>query len=199
MIPILNPPHFIKGIYLSLILFVTLIDTLLKEIKFKPAKSIIMPIFILLSTFTCFTSTYYFNNWIKTIQDEDYRFKKEEPFYGGMYSQELIVNMDHMIEYIENCPNHVIVMSAKACYYMIPAKKSNGAMDLPFKGNLGGQGERGLIQQIENMENTEILIEKDENQIQYQESKVVRDYIIQNMTKKGEIEEFEIYKKTETF
>lgn len=199
MIPILNQPHFVKGIYLSLILFVSLNNILFKEMNFRIRNDWIVALLVLFSVFMCSISTYYFIGWIETIQDENYRFDKEEPFYGGIYSQELITNIDNIIEYIESNPNRVIVLSTKASFYMIPTKKSNGMMDLPLKGNLGKEGERGLIEQIKNMTHTEILIERDEEQMLYQESKMVREYIIENMTKKGEIEEFEIYEKTDTF
>ena len=57
-----------------------------------------------------------------------------------------------------------------------------------------GRTERGgLVEQIKNMKNVEILIEKEEKNINWQESKNVRQYIVENMTKIGEIEEFEIY------
>ena len=87
----------------------------------------------------------------------------------------------------------MIVLSSKAAFYMIPTGRSNGMMDLPFKGNLGQGGENGLIEKIKNTKNAEFLIEKDEENIEWQESKSVRKYIIDNMEKIGEIEEFEIY------
>ena len=76
---------------------------------------------------------------------------------------------------------------------MIPLKESNGEMDLPFKGNLGKQGETGLINEIKNLKNTEILIKKDENDMNWQESKQTRQYIINHLSCIGEIEDFLIY------
>ena len=43
------------------------------------------------------------------------------------------------------------------------------------------------------MENTNILIDKEE--IKYQESQELRDYIMNNFERIGEIEEFYIYRK----
>ena len=66
-------------------------------------------------------------------------------------------------------------------------------MDLPFYGNLGIEGINGLIKEISDMKNTYILITKEG--IKYQESQALRDYIINNYEKIGEIEEFNIYTK----
>ena len=82
--------------------------------------------------------------------------------------------------------------------YMSPLKINNVEFDLPFLGNLGKEGEPGLIKKIDKLENAEILITKDEDDKSYQESKKVREYIMQKFEKIGEIEEFYIY-KTNTY
>lgn len=193
MIPIFNDSHFLSGIYLSFLLFSFLMYLLVTEIKIKIKSEITCSVLVILSILTCFISTMNFVNWGKFVFTRDYRFDRQEPFYGGIYDEELIENMEHVIAYIENQPKRVIVLSSKASLYMIPTKRNNGRMDLPLKGNLGKGGEKGLIEEIKKLNNIEILIEKDENKIHYQESKEVRKYIIENMDKKGEIEEFEIY------
>lgn len=68
-------------------------------------------------------------------------------------------------------------------------------LDLPLKGNLGKEKEEGLILLIKNMKEAEILIDKNEIDMHYQESKKVREYVKNSMEKIGEIEEFEIYKQ----
>lgn len=195
MIPIFNDSHFLLGIYLSLLLFSFLMYLLVTEIKIKIKNTITCSVLMVLSFLTCFISTMYFVNWSEMVFAKDYRFDRQEPFYGGIYDEELIENMEHVIAYIENHPKRVIVLSSKASIYMIPTKRNNGKMDLPLKGNLGKDGEKGLIEEIKKLNNIEILIEKDENKIHYQESKKVREYMIKNMDKKGEIEEFEIYQQ----
>ena len=64
---------------------------------------------------------------------------------------------------------------------------------MPFYGNLGIEGINGLTQEISDMKNTYILLTKEG--IKYQESQELRDYIINNYKKIGEIEEFNIYTK----
>lgn len=195
IVPIFNDSHFLLGIHLSLLLFSFLMYLLVTEIKIKIKNTITCSVLVVLSFLTCFISTMYFVNWSQFVLAKDYRFNRQEPFYGGIYDEELIENMEHVITYIENHPKRVIVLSSKASIYMIPTKTNNGMMDLPLKGNLGKGGEKGLIEEIKKLNNIEILMEKDENKIHYQESKEVRKYMIENMDKKGEIEEFEIYQQ----
>ena len=85
------------------------------------------------------------------------------------------------------------MLSGKAGFYNILFKNNNGIFDLPFKGNLGKDGEKGLLNKVKELENTEILIEKNEDDLIYQESLVTRKYIKENFEKIGEVEEFEIY------
>lgn len=193
MIPILNDAHFIMGIYLSIIEFAYIAEIFLREVGIKINKKIINSIVIIFSILMCMTSIYYFINWIKTIKSDDYLFEKENPFYGAKCDEEFTNNIKIITEYIKNNQNNVIVLSNKAALYMVPLKRSNGMLDLPFKGNLGKDGEEELIQIIKNLKNTEILIEKQEDNIFWQESKKVREYIMKNLDKIGEIEEFDIY------
>lgn len=194
MVPIFNEVHFQMGMYLSILLFLYLSKILLQEINFKLKNKIIDTILIMFCILTCSVSTIFFTNWINEVYAKDYKFIKQHPFYGGLYDQELIENITNVTTYIKNNQNDVIVLSDKAALYMIPMKSSNGKMDLPFKGNLGKEGENGLVEQIKNRNNIEILIEKNIEDIHYQESKMVRQYIVENMNKIGEIEEFEIYR-----
>lgn len=194
MVPICNDVHFLIGIYLSVLLFLYLIKILWKETNLKINLKIINAIFILIPIFTSVVSISHFSDWMQVIHEESYEFTKEKPFYGGIYKEGLTEKMDNITNYIENNSNRVVILSGKAALYMVPLKRSNGMMDLPLKGNLGEEGEKGLIEQIKRMENVEILIEKEEENINWQESKTVRQYIIESMTKIGEIEEFEIYR-----
>lgn len=193
--PILNIMHFLLGIYLSVILLTYLVTIFFRELKIKISEKIIKSVLLIFLIIMSLNSIYSFVSYINTINSEEYIFEKEDPFYGTIYNEEILKNIQNIKKYIEDNPNNVVVLSHKAALYMVPLKKSNGMFDLPFKGNLGKNGENGLIEKIKKLKNTEILIEKDENNIIYQESKKVRKYIINNMDKIGEIEEFEIYYK----
>lgn len=117
-------------------------------------------------------------------------------FYGAEITGETINQIkevdNYMIEQQYNNIN-VIILSQNAALYNIPLKRKNGKYDLPFLGNLGKEGEEGLIMEISKMTHTQILIVKDEKDMHGQESKKVRKYIIDNLNKVGEIQEFYIY------
>lgn len=120
------------------------------------------------------------------------------PFFGAIISDEQKENIDTICSYIEEKENQGIevkIISCKAMLYTTPLNINNGELDIPFRGNLGKEGENGLIEKIKELENVEILITKDEEDKLYQESERVRDYIINNLEQVGEIEEFLIYKK----
>ena len=70
-------------------------------------------------------------------------------------------------------------------------------LDLAFRGNLGLEGEQGLIQTVENQENAIILIDNDEefNKCS-QDSMLAREYIKNNYNFIGEIEDFLIYERS---
>ena len=98
-------------------------------------------------------------------------------------------------EYIDSSEKRVIILSNQAAVYFIPLKISNGFMDLPFLGNMGKDGEDELIKQIQEMENVQFLIIKEDEELFYQESKKANEYIRNNLALVGEIEEFDIYEK----
>ena len=71
--------------------------------------------------------------------------------------------------------------------------KNNKNLDLPFLGNLGKDGEDGLISEVRNLNSgTKILISKEKF---WQESEKLRNIIINNYKKIGEIEDYYIYEK----
>ena len=76
---------------------------------------------------------------------------------------------------------------------MLNLNKNNGIFDMPFLGNLGTKGEKGLIDDIKQLENTIILIQTDSEKVFYQESKNARNYIINNYNKIEENQKFSAY------
>ena len=76
---------------------------------------------------------------------------------------------------------------------MIPLERNNGDFDLPFKGNLGIEGEDGLIEKVDNMQNVQFLIYKNKDEKCYQESEKVKEYVKNTKKYVGEIAGFEIY------
>ena len=93
-------------------------------------------------------------------------------------------------QYINNNNGKAIIFSKEAALYNIPEKRSNGAMDLPFLGNLGYGGEEAMLEQIKAKKGYQILLTKENY---WQESDKITDYIRRHYHKIGEVEEFEIY------
>lgn len=193
--PIINDVHTLIAIFLSIILHIFIIKIMVKKINIKINIKFINIILIIICTITSVFSIYCFENWriSKNYFKENYKIEKENPFYGGILKKETIEKINSITNYINNNSNTVIILSNQAALYMIPLQRNNGVMDLPFKGNLGKEGEKGLIEEIKNINNLEILIVKDEKDMMWQESKLVRKYILENLKKIGEIEEFYIY------
>ena len=119
--------------------------------------------------------------------------------YNQLYiCDEGIDKINKLKEYISDKKNEnedVVILSYDAVLPMVELDINNGEFDLAFVGNLGYDGENKLIDKIKELENTEILIFTDEEDCFWQESKKVREYIMENMKRKGEILEYTIYEK----
>ena len=114
-------------------------------------------------------------------------------YFGGFMEQKLQEKIELVDNYIleeGKKENRVVIISEKAALYMIPLNINNGDFDLAFVGNLGKNGESKLIEKVKNSENTKYLIDKN---IYWQISLNLRNYIITNLEKTGDIGGFEIY------
>lgn len=76
---------------------------------------------------------------------------------------------------------------------MIPIDRYNKDYDMILKGNLGKDGEEGQIEKIKEEENAKFLIMNSKYKRNWQNPENVRNYIINNKEKTGEIGNFEIY------
>lgn len=192
MFPIFNEAHFIIGILLAYIEFIYIIKIIINNVEIKISNKIKASMLAIICISMIINSAYNYILWYKHTNNEIYSYGFEHPFYGAIIEECEQKEINNVINYIQNNTNQVIVLSSKAALYMVPLKASNGKMDLPFKGNLGQAGEIGLIKEINEMKNVEILINKENNH--WQESKWVKEYIRNNLKKIGEIESFYIYK-----
>lgn len=196
-LPIVNEAHFIMAIHLSLILLVNICNIIItkNEINIEKYNIIgkIAKVFILVNIII---PTMSIINWANVIKTKDYQYKYEEPFWGSIISNKLYNNIENVTKYIENKQQEdieIIVFSSKAGLYQVPLKRSNGYMDMPFYGNTGTLTEEEIEKDISNRKNTEILLEKDEENLEWQEMENLVKRLKQKFTKIGEIEEFEIY------
>ena len=97
--------------------------------------------------------------------------------------------------YKENDGKKIIIVDAEACVYDIPMDIYNKNFDMFLKGNIGKEGEEGIIKNIENSTNTIYLIKKEGEGLNWQTPKSVIEYIRKNLTELGSIEYYDIYCK----
>lgn len=193
--PIMNSSHTLMGLYVAFILLIYIGKKVVKEFDWNINEKITNIVMVGLVLISISYSIYHFKSWENSIisSEKEYEINEEHPFYGGVFQEGIIENIKIVTNYIENSQRNVIVFSNKAAFYMVPLKKNNGDLDLPHKGNFGVNGEQGIVEKIEKMKNTEFLIEKNDENVTFQESVIVRNYIKENFEKIGEVEEFEIY------
>lgn len=190
--PLLNTYHIILGNTLIFIIIIYWLDLMLEKIKINKKIKISIKITISILVMIVIIRGVYNFYWAGKIS------YKGDSIYKGIYiSEETNDNINKICEYIQNKKQSNIdvkIISYKAPIYMTLLKINNGEFDWPLNGNFGRRGQDGLIDKISELTNTEILITKDEEDKNYQESEKIRDYIINNLEKIGEIEEFYIYK-----
>lgn len=190
--PIMNDVHVMIGIYISCIMIVyCIIWIMLKNlINNKKILKIILASFIIILFFISFCNLIFFE---KNIKKEENLHEYSNPFFGIIIEPSNWDIIKKVTEYINQNNRNVIDLSSDAAFYMVPLKRSNGLMDLALIGNIGKDGENVIINKINNLENTEILLSKEKKC--WQESDKIRTYIKMNLEKIGEIEEYEIFYK----
>lgn len=194
IIPIVNIYHTIIASYISIILLIynlhNIIIIFIKEKTFNKIAIIFSTIVIL---YNLSMSIYWSVRYIPETK-HDIRFY---PYIGIVIERNLANKINNICEYIkENEMNNIEVriISQEADLYMNILKKNNKNTDLPFLGNLGKDGEEGLIKEVSNLKSgTKILISKEN--VFWQESKRLREKIMNEYKRIGEVEDFYIYEK----
>lgn len=187
--PIINEYHIKLALILPFItLFYILHFLILEEFKLE---KILEFISILILGITCIYSFYFSYIWILNAK---FDLAYSHPYYGGVIEKGTEEKIEIINQYIlqqQEVEKRVVILSEEAGLYLIPLQQNNGILDLPFLGNLGREGEDGLIKQIQKLESCHILLKQGD--IFWQESQKTNDYIKQSYEKIGEIEDFDIY------
>ncbi len=193
--PIFNTAHVFMGSVIFIVMMIYILDLLVfKPLLYTEKMNKIKEWLLIVSVVMLLGSNLWYNMYqIKRL--EEYSYGLGSPYYGVLVEEEKRKEIDEILQYIEQeeqAGRNVKIISYYANLYMNLLGRNNGEMDLPFYGNLGKDGEDGLIEQIKQLKNTKILIltQEDEN---YQESKKVMNYIKENYPKEGEIRQFSIY------
>lgn len=126
------------------------------------------------------------------------KISKASHFYNVPIEEDLKSKIEEMSKYIlkRNAEGiDVILVTSDAAYTMINLNQNHKYFDLAFNGNLGYNGINKLIENINNSTKTEFLIYTNEEDMFWQESLEIREYIINNLDKTGEISNYSIYYK----
>lgn len=191
--PLINQYHVDFAIILSIITLIYIFEkSFLEELtEHKIIENIIKIIIMIFITGIILLCCYENIPYCIEIKNNHYPM-----YYGAIIDEKMKKNIDTVIKYMEGMEKegkNTIILSYYANLYMNITGRNNGKMDLPFYGNLGKEGEDGLIQEIDKLKNTNLLILKEEDTV-FQESKKVREHIINTYERIGEIEQFLIYK-----
>ena len=192
--PLMNEYHKVMGVIPTIITFIIIIEkSFFEELTNYRIVDIIIKIIDTISILIILVaSTYIIINYTININKNT----SYEIYYGENISEELKNNINNILNYIKENEKegfNIKILSYRSSLYMNILNRNNKNMDLPFYGNLGKEGEEGLIKEIQELKNTKLLIYKEEDNV-YQESKMVRKYIIENYEKIEEIEDFYVYK-----
>lgn len=193
--PIINYYHSTLASLIIFIEFIYIIENvLIKEIRIqrkteKKIYAILIIVYILYCGWVIITT-------IIGIHNNNLVMGKTGALYGAIMSKEDFEKSETVCRFIneqEKNNRDVKILSYKANLYMAQLNKNNGIFDMAFLGNLGKEGETQLINKIKELRENLILIETDFEKTFYQESKQVKEYIINNYRKVGEIEEYSIF------
>lgn len=193
--PILNTAHFIFIMPFYFILLFYFFDITILEDFFSSDKAVSIAYILTLCILFFVLIRVLFFHYVEEkdfIQIQD----ASSPFNNIFVSEEYYEKIDVLSDYIINEEKNgkkVIIISFDSAFPMINLKKSNQEFDLVFNGNLGYNGENKMIEKIKSSTNTTFLILTDEDDCFWQESKVIRNFITNNLSKKGELLDYSIY------
>lgn len=193
--PISTFGYLIMGmidVYIGLILILT---ELIKKIKLEKTKIFLLyflkAITVMLTLYLMITSIIKIKEYVKEAKQytrvNHYRFIKCD--------EQNIKIVDEFILDKEKEQKRVYMLDASAAIYMIPIDKYNKNYDMFLKGNLGAKGEEGQIENLKKEKGVIVLITNDKYTRNWQNPEKVREYIINNWKKTGEISKFDIYEK----
>lgn len=126
-----------------------------------------------------------------------YKTNYEDMYFGSSITTEQVKRIEEVNEYIDNAKtkyDNVIVFSVCAMLYKNTYIQNNRFFDLPNRGNFGKKGEQGLIDEITKMENTLILVQKEDSEYEiFQFPKNVRQYIMEHYDNVETLQHYDVY------
>lgn len=190
--PISDLVHFSIGMIISVILIIYLIFKAIRKINIKELVKVFEESFIkVFCTILAIIMTCFSIKDISTYILDAGNYQELNHFKYIQVSKNFTNQVKEVQNYILQNEN-VYILDAEAAVYMIPIDKYNKNYDMFLKGNLGSKGEKGQIESL-NDRNKILLIKNESYTRNWQNPEKVRQYITNNMTKKGEILFFDIY------
>lgn len=196
--PISDNVHFliagtitiITGIYLLKELYENKFKGILEKSIIIWIENFIKALIIILILIMVGVSIYRLINYIINFKE----YKNLENFKYIPVSKQLEEHIIKVDKYLEEQQNDVYIVDARAAIYMIPINRYNKNYDMFNKGNFGGKGSKGIIEDLQYKENITLLILKDKRNLNWQTPIDVIEYVQKKYEKIGEIEGFEIWK-----
>lgn len=186
--PIFNWTHINMALLLQYIIDMYILYFLIKEIEMNT--SIIEVIITLLLVIILSITTTYI---ILFLNSGNFDCGYDNIYFGYIFRENEKENIEKVIEYIKNSEKRTIMLTWDAPQYLMPLKINNGNLDEPLLGNLGKDGEDGVIKKISELKNTNIFIKVKKEDMIYQESNKIIDYVKNQFDYVGELESFSIY------
>ena len=188
--PIADNIHFLIGIFSGFISLSYFTDICINKILSNENIKEFLGIFLKIATLliSIVSILYSINIYVKS--NKNYELKH---FRYTLMSENYIESIKNVGNYINLSEEKVYILDATAAVYMIPIDRYNKDYDMFLKGNLGKDGEEGQIEKIKEEENAKFLIMNSKYKRNWQNPENVRNYIINNKEKTGEIGNFEIY------
>lgn len=193
--PISDDIHFLIGAFPAIIGIIQVISILSRKIENEKLKVFIkeyLKAFNILAVVICVLASI-LSLYNYAIQAGQYTTLKH--FNYIIQSQDQINSIKNVEEYIQKQDKNVYILDAAAAIYTIPINQYTKNYDMFLIGNLGGDGEEGIIEDLQEEENYIVLIKNEQYSRNWQNPEKVRKYIIENMNKIGEIDAFDVYEK----
>lgn len=196
--PISDNIHFLIGAYVAMIGIIYEISILSRKVSNGKIKIYIKEYlkvfnFFVVTIYVCVSIFYLYNYEMQArqyIMLEHFRY-----IIKSQYQIDRIKAVDEYIQNIQKQDKKVYILDADAAIYKIPINQYTKNYDMFLKGNLGRDGEEGIIKDLQEEEKYVVLIKNEQYSRNWQNPEKVRNYVIENMNKIGEIELFDVYEK----
>lgn len=192
--PIFNISHIKFALSIQYVLLLYILYLLVKGSKIeknKIKKYIIFILEIFIIGYYSINSIIYTIKYFRKISNDEYKYN--EPYFGTIFKDETKEKIKDITEYMQSCDKEVIYITTDAGLYMIPLKQNNKEFDMLLLGNIGKDGENGVIEKLKEFKGKKIILMNKEKK-SWQESDKIIEFVKNNFMNIGEIDDILIYK-----